>query len=167
MTFFVSRMQHGFLAFPTRLREVLPSRLQLRTAGPQLVLGQLGGALHRAGLPALPPGVPHVLRARRKRMSLVPSAQSPCRHFVLAPKPGAAKIPQHPCAPAQNNRRGRTVGGGLAGARVALEIAGAGGGAQLCLHLGYFRSCFRVAAAALRSSRRPLFKEDQIAGGGL
>lgn len=153
MTFSVSRMQHGLLAFPARLREVLPPRLHLRAAGPQLVFGQLGGALHRAGLPPLPPGMPDVLRAGRERMSLVPPAQSPGCHFLLAPKPGAAKISQHPRAPAQNNRRT----GGLAGARGALEIAGAGGGAQLCLHLGYFRSCFRVAPAALGSSRRTLF----------
>lgn len=102
-------MQHGFLAFPARLCEVLSSRLHLWAAGAQLVVGQLGGALDRAGVPALPPGLPDMLRLRGERVSFLPPTQSLSGHFLLAPEPGAEKIPQHSRDPA----RGRSQLGGI------------------------------------------------------
>lgn len=91
-------MQHRFLAFLARLCEVLPSRLQLWAAGAQLVVGQLGGALYRTGMPALPPILPDVLRVRGERMSFLSLPQSLSGHFLFAPEP--AKIAQHSRAPA-------------------------------------------------------------------
>lgn len=91
-------MQHRILTFLARLREVLPSRLQLWVAGAQLVVGQLGGALYCTGVPALPPVLPDVLRVRRERMSFLSLPQSLSGHFLFAPEP--AKIAQHSHPPA-------------------------------------------------------------------
>lgn len=119
-------MQHRFLAFLTRLREVLPSRLQLWAAGAQLVVGQLGGALYRTSVPALPPVLPDVLRVRGERMSVLSPSQSLSGHFLLAPEPGAAKIAKRSRAPA---RSGSELGQILARSRPVLETASVGGGA--------------------------------------
>lgn len=59
----VCRVQCWFVALSTRLCEVLSSRFHTRTAAPQPLSGELGGAILSASVSGLPPCMSDVLWA--------------------------------------------------------------------------------------------------------